>query len=96
MCVISMVYDYYKPLIPTDDWIKGNVNNVDWAALTKMIADFYAARGAAKVVDEKTGQPDCADPEKAKLEARVAELEKRIAELEPKPTKRRPRKKASK
>lgn len=47
-----------------------------------VIADFRAAVEAARLVDKLTAQPDCVDPEKAKLEERVAALEKRLAELE--------------
>jgi hypothetical protein len=48
------------------------------ANLTKVVADFKTAVEAARKVDSLTAQPDCADPEKAKLEARVAELERRL------------------
>lgn len=48
------------------------------AALAKVVADFKVAVEAARKVDALTSQPDCADPEKAKLEARVAELERRL------------------
>lgn len=40
--------------------------------LRLLIDRFERAVAAAKVVDELTGQPDCVDPEKAKLEDRVA------------------------
>jgi hypothetical protein len=33
---------------------------------------------AAKAADKAAGQPDCTDPDKIKLEARVAELERRL------------------
>ncbi len=48
------------------------------AALRKVIADFREALQAAMKVDRLTNQPDCADPEKAKLEQRVADLERRL------------------
>jgi hypothetical protein len=49
------------------------------ADLRTLIDEFRRALEAAKTVDLLTGQPDCVDPEKAKLEERVARLE---AELE--------------
>ena len=42
------------------------------AELRSLIDRFERAVAAAKVVDELTGQPDCLDPAKAKLEDRVA------------------------
>lgn len=48
-----------------------------------LIAEFREALHAAQVVDRLTKQPDCEDPEKAKLVDRVAELERRLNELEP-------------
>lgn len=49
--------------------------------LRTLIADFRAAVDAAKVVDKLTAKPDCADPEKLKLEERVAALEAQLAAL---------------
>lgn len=43
--------------------------------IVKTLREFAEAMMAAKKVDELTGQPDCVDPEKAKLEDRVKELE---------------------
>ena len=91
MCVVSMVHDHYAPLIP--DWTKPfaptpilpiqpeitPAQATDWARIAE---EFRRAVAAARVVDELTKQPDCVDPEKAKLEERVAMLEKRLAELE--------------
>jgi len=48
------------------------------AALKQLVLDFREAVQAAAVVDRLTRQPDCVDPEKAKLEARVRELEARL------------------
>lgn len=56
--------------------------------LRKLIADFKEALAAAKVVDRLTGQPDCEDPEKAKLVERVEALERALAKLS-KPKRRR-------
>ena len=49
------------------------------ARLTKVVNDFIAAKIAAETVDRLTAQPDCVDPEKARLIERVADLEKRLA-----------------
>lgn len=49
--------------------------------LRKLIDEFKEAVAAARTVDRLTGQPDCADPEKAKLEQRVAELEAQLAAI---------------
>lgn len=48
------------------------------AALKQVVLDFHEAVRAAAVVDRLTRQPDCVDPEKAKLEERVRELESRL------------------
>ena len=101
MCVVSMVMDHYKPLIP-ENWQPKPVQidpvapafvwhpaqTIDAATvealraegdrLERLIADFKQAVAAARTVDALTAQPDCEDPEKAKLEARVAELERRL------------------
>lgn len=56
-----------------------------WAEIErikKLIEEFREAGKAAEKVDKLTGQPDCVDPEKAKLQERVAELEKQIKKLE--------------
>ena len=39
---------------------------------------FHKAVEAAKAADKAAGQPDCTDPDKVKLEGRVAELERRL------------------
>ena len=53
----------------------------DIQRLEKLIQDFHTAVTAAKVVDDLTGQPDCIDPEKAKLIERVELLENVIRVL---------------
>jgi hypothetical protein len=53
------------------------------AALKELIERFEKAVAAAKVVDALTSQPDCLDPEKAKLVQRV-EYWKARAEAEEK------------
>ncbi len=55
---------------------------VDVTELKKLIAEFKEAVEAAKRIDILTQQPDCEDPEKAKLVTRVAELEAQVAMLE--------------
>lgn len=59
-------------------------------SIRKLIAEFKAALEAAKLIDRLTNQPDCEDPEKKKLEDRVALLEQKIAQMS-KPAKK-PRK----
>ena len=49
--------------------------------LEKLIADFKKAKEAAILVDKLTAQPDCEDPEKMKLEERVAALEKYLKQM---------------
>jgi hypothetical protein len=94
MCVISNVMDYYKPLFPAPvdgldvlrasptDWTKILQPLIDMEELRKLIADFKEAVAAARKLDALMKTPDCADPEKVKLEERVAELEKRLAEID--------------
>jgi hypothetical protein len=50
--------------------------------LKNLIKEFREAVAAAKTIDRLTNQPDCLDPEKGKLEMRVAELEMRIKTME--------------
>jgi hypothetical protein len=85
MCVVSKVMDHV-------DWSKVIVTPLDtgtptstsheWARavadLRTLIDEFRRALEAAKTVDRLTGQPDCVDPEKAKLEERVARLEEKL------------------
>lgn len=95
MCMVSNVYDQWNPWfpspstvpvtqptpIPTPIVIQQGLN-ISPEDLRLLIKSFHKAVEAAKVFDQITGQPDCEDPDKAKLEERVAELEKRLAELE--------------
>lgn len=83
MCVMSMVYDSYT--VPFDKWkpyVAGptfepgpSITAPEVAELRALIAEFREVLKAAKLVDKATGQPDCVDPAKAKLEERVAALE---------------------
>jgi hypothetical protein len=84
MCVISMVMDNFedrfnrKPygMLPSTQPVV--ISPPELAELRELIAQFKEAVQAAKTVDRLTGQPDCVDPKKAKLEERVAELERRL------------------
>jgi hypothetical protein len=81
MCVVSMVYDYYRPRIePYYPWYPGSSPTIypQVDEFQKLIEEFKEAIKAARRVDDLTGQPDCSDPEKAKLEERVAELERQL------------------
>lgn len=97
MCVVSMVHDHFAPLIPqapqwpwnitptpsTQTISFGTPPNLDKeiAELRKVIAEFREAIAAAKKVDILTGQPDCVDPAKAKLEERIAAIEDGMADV---------------
>lgn len=90
MCVVSMVHDHYwkrfpqpeQPVAPEIDWSKFVIQNtVDLTELARLIAEFKAAVEAAKMVDKLTMQPNCVDPEKAKLQDRVAELEQKLTAI---------------
>lgn len=48
---------------------------------TEFIENFKQAVQAAKIVDRLTNQPDCEDPEKKKLEEKVAKLEQEIKSI---------------
>jgi hypothetical protein len=92
MCLVSAIYDqrrdWFPEIIPTPQETAPTFTpvaipwpppTVDLAELRKLIDDFRAAVTAAKVEDERNGEPDCLDPEKAKLDDRIRELEKIIA-----------------
>lgn len=92
MCIVSNVYDSFDPLIPYPRPSPVQPNNpgagmwpwtpqLDLAPLEKLIADFKEAVETAKKLDRLMGNADCADPEKAKLEARVRELETQIENI---------------
>jgi hypothetical protein len=110
MCVVSMVYDEFNKRFPWVDpeppvtfpgtitYTPRTAEPLDRETLRQMLDDFRKAVEAAKVVDALTGQKDCADPDKAKLEERVARLEKQLADMAPKmaPKKKRARRKPKK
>jgi hypothetical protein len=73
--MLSQVMDQWAPAFPPSPPAKFTPNEED---LRTLIDAFHKAVEAAKVFDAVTGQPDCVDPEKGRLEARVAELERRL------------------
>lgn len=62
----------------------------DLEELKKLIKEFKEAAEHAKKLDTLMQNPDCEDPDKAKLLDRIADLEKAIAEL------KKPKKKTKK
>lgn len=76
MCVVSMVYDHFRPQFEPYENTRPltDPNN-----FRELVEKFRKAAEAAQRVDSLTNQPDCEDPEKAKLLERVAELERRLA-----------------
>lgn len=76
MCVMSMIYDHYRPMIPQQPYWEQDGT----LGLLKTIQDFEKAKKAAETVDELTGQKDCVDPKKQELDATVATLKKAIEE----------------
>lgn len=65
MCAVSVVYDMFGK--QPDDWY--TLDRID--LFKRMVAD-------ARVFDEESGQPDCEDPEKAKVTERIDNLEKEL------------------
>ncbi len=65
MCAVSVIYDIFSKL--PDTWY--NQEHID--LFRNMITD-------ARTFDVQAGQPDCEDPEKAKLEQHIEELERQI------------------
>ena len=53
----------------------------DIEKLRKYIEEFRESVELAKKLDVLMKQPDCFDPDKAKLEQRITELEKRLDEM---------------
>ena len=97
MCVYSLVYDHFTPKFEpyvrpnqpaAPDFIFSPDLTPHLEEIKQLIKDFRAASEAALKVDRLTDQPDCVDPAKAKLEAKIAELEAEIARLTKKPAKK--------
>lgn len=89
MCIYSGIGPAFDPSIPDPHaprvnsyWPWGPVPNtgnpISPEDLRILLDSFTKAVQAAKAADKATGQPDCVDPEKIKLEERVAELERRL------------------
>lgn len=97
MCMMSAVFDQWRPAFPPIDtrphpypWgpnitsppITPQPKRYTIEELRELLDAFQQSREAAQKFDEIRGEPDCEDPDKAKLLDRVAELERRLAELE--------------
>lgn len=92
MCNVSAVFDQWEPAFPdyrqqVYPWNPAPVypnapKQYTPEDLQRLIDAFQKAVDAAKVFDVITGQPDCEDPDKAKLLDRIAELEERLTALE--------------
>jgi hypothetical protein len=67
MCAVSVIYDMFAK--QPDEWYLTNPYRITL---------FHTMVEDAKQFDIQANQPDCADPDKAKLEARIAELEKEL------------------
>lgn len=65
MCAVSVIYDMFARL--PNEWY----NRERISLFHNMVAD-------ARTFDVQSGQPDCQDPEKAKLEERIKELEHQL------------------
>jgi hypothetical protein len=79
-----MMYEYYKPQFerfynPPQPLFYPPPQTTE--EIERLIREFREAIDSAKRLDVLTKQPDCEDPEKAKLEERVAELERQIKDL---------------
>jgi hypothetical protein len=65
MCTVSVIYDMFTPL--PDEWY------------TKERIDLFRSMLVlAETFDQETGQPDCVDPEKAKLKEKIDALEEEL------------------
>jgi uncharacterized small protein (DUF1192 family) len=78
MCVLSVVYDKYDQIFPRPTIVWSRIDNDHWQ---KTIDDFRREVKDAKEQDRRDGNPDCEDPDKAKLEERVAALERELERL---------------
>jgi uncharacterized protein YceH (UPF0502 family) len=70
MCAVSVIYDIFAK--QPNEWFLANPYRITL---------FHSMVEDAKQFDVQTNQPDCADPDKAKLEERIAELEQQIESL---------------
>lgn len=69
MCAVSVVYDMFGK--QPDSWY--TLQRIDL---------FHSMVTDARTFDIEANQPDCEDPEKAKLEERIAELEEELSKKE--------------
>lgn len=69
MCAVSVIYDMFAK--QPDNWY----NKERITLFHHMVAD-------ARTFDIQANQPDCEDPEKAKLEQRIVELEQQLVSKE--------------
>lgn len=67
MCAVSVIYDMFGK--QPDEWY--TLERID--LFKRMVAD-------ARLFDEESGQPDCEDPEKSKVNDRIEDLEKELGD----------------
>lgn len=78
--VVPWEWQSYAPkVVPGIDRVPEPIIDLD--KLERLLESYRKALEAAGVFDELTGQPDCVDPEKAKLEERVTELEEQLRKV---------------
>lgn len=65
MCAVSKVYDMFGEM--PDEWYN-----------SKRINLFKTMVMAAELFDEEAGNPDCEDPEKAKVKERIEKIEESL------------------
>ena len=81
MCIVSGVFDQARQTIPTWPQPTPVTPVADLLTLRILIDEFRDLVDAAKRIDRFLGNPDCEDPEKAKLEERVTELERQLTKI---------------
>lgn len=67
MCAVSVVYGMFKDF--PDEWYTQERIEL----FRRMVKD-------ARTLDKEAGQPDCEDPEKAKVAAHIDELDEQFCE----------------
>lgn len=93
MCALSFVMEQWSPWVPQPaqqwpsqiGWTEPQPQVAEDATneyVREMLDSLEKAMEAARKLDELTGQPDCVDPDKAKLLNRVEELERRLQQIE--------------
>jgi predicted nucleic acid-binding Zn-ribbon protein len=79
-----MVHNSFEDQFPRSEpfqWPSLSTPTIDLDRLERLVKDFKDAVKAAELLDRLLKQPDCVDPEKAKLQERVVELEARLAAI---------------